>query len=107
VGVECLDQLGEVGERTGQPIDLIDDDNVDPSGLDIDEQFLQSRSIHRTAGKTAIVVTVPDLVVRNAAWRSVRPRTTRSAAGGAAGDSDEPRNARQRIAPKATFYWER
>ena len=30
----------EVGERSGQPIDLIDDDDVDPSGLHIDEQFL-------------------------------------------------------------------
>jgi len=37
---------------------------------------------------------------------SVRPWTTRSAAGGAAGDSDEARNARRRIAPKAIFYWE-
>ena len=43
-----------------QPIDLIDDDDVDPSGLHIDEQFLQSRPIHRAAGKAAIVITVPD-----------------------------------------------
>src|SRR5271166_1638493 len=60
MGVERLDQLGEVGERSGQPIDLIDDDDVDPSGLHIDEQFLQSRPIHRAAGKAAIVITVPD-----------------------------------------------
>ena len=32
MGVERLDQLGEVGERSGQPIDLIDDEDVDPSG---------------------------------------------------------------------------
>ena len=32
MGVERLDQLGEVGERSGQPIDLINDDDVDPSG---------------------------------------------------------------------------
>ena len=60
MGVECLNQLGEVGERSGQPIDLIDDDDVDPSGLHIDEQFLQGRPIHRAAGKAAIVKTVPD-----------------------------------------------
>ena len=34
--------------------------DVDPSGLHIDEQFLQGRPIHRAAGKAAIVVTVPD-----------------------------------------------
>jgi len=28
--IEHLDQLGEVGERSGQPIDLVDDDYVDP-----------------------------------------------------------------------------
>src|SRR5208283_2651218 len=60
MGVERLDQLGEVGERSSQPIDLINDDDVDPSGLHIDEQFLQSGPIHRAAGKAAIVVTVPD-----------------------------------------------
>ena len=40
MGVECLDQLGEVGERAGQPIHLIDDDHVDPSRLHVDEQLL-------------------------------------------------------------------
>ena len=40
MGIECLDQLGEIGQRPGQPIDLIDDDHVDPSRLNIDEQLL-------------------------------------------------------------------
>src|SRR5271168_5385507 len=40
MGIECLDQLGEVGERAGQPIDLVDDDHVDPSRLHVDEQVL-------------------------------------------------------------------
>jgi hypothetical protein len=31
--VEHLAQFGEVGERAGQPIDLIDDDHIDPSRL--------------------------------------------------------------------------
>jgi hypothetical protein len=29
--VEKLNQLGEIGERVGQPVDLVDDDDVDPS----------------------------------------------------------------------------
>ena len=57
--VEHLDQLGEVGERPGQPIDLIDDDYVDPPSLDIGEQLLQRRPIHRPAGEAAVVVAVP------------------------------------------------
>ena len=60
MGLERLDQLGEVGERAGQPIDLIDDDHVDPSRLHIDEQLLQSRPIHRAAGEAAVVVTIPN-----------------------------------------------
>ena len=55
-----LDQLGEVGERAGQPIDLIDDDHVDPSRLHIGEQLLKRRPIHRPAGIAAVVVAIPD-----------------------------------------------
>ena len=60
MGIQCLDQLGEVGERAGQPIDLIDDNHVDPSRLDVDEQLLQRRPIHRPAGEAAVVVTIPN-----------------------------------------------
>jgi hypothetical protein len=38
--VEHLDQLGEVRQRAGQPIDLVDDDYVDPPSRDIGKQFL-------------------------------------------------------------------
>jgi hypothetical protein len=31
MSIEELDQLGEVGERTGEPVDLVDDDDVDPA----------------------------------------------------------------------------
>ena len=58
--VEHLDQLGEVGERAGQPIDLIDDDHVDPSRLHVNEQLLERRPIHRPAGEAAVVVTIPN-----------------------------------------------
>ena len=60
VRVEQLDQLGEVGKRAGQPVDLVDDDHVDPSGLDIVQQLLQRRPLHRAAGKAAVVVAVAD-----------------------------------------------
>jgi site-specific DNA recombinase len=38
MGIECLDQLCEVSERAGQPIDLIDDDHVDWDGKTYDGQ---------------------------------------------------------------------
>src|SRR5271169_1448384 len=56
--VEHLNQLGEVPERAGQPIDLIDDDHVDTSGLNIGEQFLQP--IHRTTGIATVVVVIAE-----------------------------------------------
>ena len=36
VGVEQLDELGEVGERAGQAIDLVDHHHIDRSGLYVD-----------------------------------------------------------------------
>ena len=66
--VEHLDQLGEVGERAGQPIDLIDDDDVDPSCLNIGEQLLQRWPIHRTAGKAAVVVVIRSSRQPSCAW---------------------------------------
>ena len=56
--VEQLDQLGEVGERAGQAIDLIDDDDVDLAGPDLVQQSLQGRAVERGAGEPAIVVAV-------------------------------------------------
>ena len=29
MGIEQFDQLGEVGQRTGQAVDLVDDDDID------------------------------------------------------------------------------
>ena len=36
--IEEFDQLGKIGERTGQAIDLVDDDDVDLAGADIVQQ---------------------------------------------------------------------
>ena len=56
--VEHLDQLGEVHERAGEPVDLVDDDDVDPARLDVGEQPLQGRALQRAAGEAAVVVAV-------------------------------------------------
>ena len=40
-----------------EPVDLVDDDRIDPTRHDVGEQPLQSRPIHRRAGEPAVVVT--------------------------------------------------
>jgi hypothetical protein len=45
VPVEDLHHLGEVGERAGEPVDLVDDHDVDQPRLDILQQALQRGSI--------------------------------------------------------------
>ena len=42
VAIEDLHQLGEVGERSRQAIDLVDNDDIDLSGLDIGHQPLRA-----------------------------------------------------------------
>ena len=49
--------LGEIGERAGQPVDLVDDEDVDPPGLDVGKQALQRRALQGGARDAAIVVT--------------------------------------------------
>jgi hypothetical protein len=50
LGVEEFDQPGKIGERAGEPVNLVDDDDVDPAGPDIGEQILQRRPLHIAAG---------------------------------------------------------
>ena len=45
MGVEQLDQFGEVGERTGETVDLVDDDDVDPALPDGLKKSLQGRTV--------------------------------------------------------------
>ncbi len=54
--VEDLDDLGEVGERARQAVDLVGDQEIDFARLDVGEELLQGRSVHRAAGVAAIVV---------------------------------------------------
>src|SRR6201993_70894 len=56
--IEDLDDLGKIGERAGQPVDLVDDDGIDPTRRNLGKQSLQSRSIDRRAGEPAIVVSL-------------------------------------------------
>ena len=58
--VEKFDELGEVGERPGQAVDLVDDDDVDLLGPNLLEQRLQGRALQRGAGEAAIVEAVRD-----------------------------------------------
>src|ERR1700686_3731790 len=58
--IEQLDELGEVGQRPGQAIDLVDHDDVDPALLDVGEQFLQRWPFHRAPGEPAIVIMISD-----------------------------------------------
>ena len=38
-GIKHIDDLGEVGERPGQPIDFVDDDHIDPPGMDVGKEL--------------------------------------------------------------------
>src|SRR5271155_2913551 len=56
LGVEEFDQPGKIGERAGQPVDLVDDHDVDPAGSDIGDQVLQGGSLQIATGESAIVI---------------------------------------------------
>src|ERR1700722_697538 len=60
MGVEQFDQLGEVGERAGQPVDFIDNDHVDPVSANVIKELLERRPFHRAARVAAVVVVGPD-----------------------------------------------
>ena len=47
MGIEELDQFGEVGKRSRQPVYLVDDDDVDLAGADVVQQPLKVRPVGR------------------------------------------------------------
>src|SRR6202040_156040 len=59
LGIEDLDDLGKIGERAGQPVDLVDDHRVDPPRRDVLKQLLQSRPVHRRAGEPTVIISRP------------------------------------------------
>ena len=56
--VEQLDQLGEVGQRAGQAVDLVDHHHIDAAVADVGQELLQGRAFQRSAREAAIVVAV-------------------------------------------------
>ena len=56
MGVEDLDQLGKIGERTGQPVDLVDHHDIDPARPHLGEQRLQGRAVERGSGQAAVII---------------------------------------------------
>ena len=45
MGIEQFDQLGEIGQGARQPIDLVDDYDIDAVGSDVIEELLQGRAV--------------------------------------------------------------
>ena len=45
MGIEELDELGEIGERAGETVDLVDDHHVDPLRPDLRNETLQRRTL--------------------------------------------------------------
>ena len=56
LGVENLDQTGKIGERAGQPVDLVHDHDIDSARPDIGEQALRRGSLEIAAREPAIDV---------------------------------------------------
>src|ERR1700730_2724354 len=58
MGVEDVDDLGKICERPRQPIDLVDNDDLNLAGLDVLQKPLERRPLHRPAGQASVVVHV-------------------------------------------------
>jgi len=56
--VKDIDDAGEVGQASGQSIDLVENDDIDPSERDVREQSLEGRALHVPTREAAIVVPV-------------------------------------------------
>jgi hypothetical protein len=57
---EYFDNPCEVCQWAREPVDLVDEDDVDPAGLEIAQQPLQRWAFHGATGKPGIVVAVAD-----------------------------------------------
>ena len=58
VRIEDVDDLGEIGKRPGQAVDLVDNDDLNLPGLNVLQKPLERRPLHRTAGQAAVIVHV-------------------------------------------------
>src|SRR6266403_1068514 len=60
MGIEQLNQLGEIRQRPRQTVDLVDDDDVNLPGADIIQQLLKVGTVGRPTGVSPIVIAGPD-----------------------------------------------
>jgi len=58
--VELLDDLGEVGQGSGEPVNFINDDGVDSFRGDVVQKLFQPWPLHVAAGEAAIVIATGD-----------------------------------------------
>jgi hypothetical protein len=58
MGIEYLNQLGKIRERTCQAVDLVHHHNVDLAGPHLGQERLKGWTVERGSGKPAIFVTV-------------------------------------------------
>jgi hypothetical protein len=56
--IEQLDQLGEVGKRAGEAVDLVDHHDGDLAGPDIGQELLQGSAVEGGTREPAIVVAI-------------------------------------------------
>ena len=56
--VQHIDDLGEIGQRSGQAVDLVNDDDLNLASLDVRQQPLQGRPFHCAAGEAAVIIHV-------------------------------------------------
>jgi hypothetical protein len=58
MGVEDVDDLGEICERPRQSVEFVDNDGLNLAGLDVLQKPLERRPLHPPAGKAPIVIHV-------------------------------------------------
>src|SRR5205823_184336 len=58
--IEQLDHLREISERAGEPVDLVDQHDIDCPRPNIGQELLQSGAVERSAGECPIVVAAGD-----------------------------------------------
>jgi hypothetical protein len=58
MGVEQLDQFSEVRKWPGQPINYVDDNDVDPGSANVLEESPERRPVHRPTRIASVVVVI-------------------------------------------------
>src|SRR5580704_10866545 len=58
LSIEEFDEPGKISKRSGEPVDLVDDHDVDAAGPDISEQALQRGPLNIATREPAVVISV-------------------------------------------------